>query len=181
MHVLADTLGSVGVIISSFFVTNYGWNIADPICSLFISAAILYSALPLVKDTLLILGLRAPSRHHPANPDRLLQKVFQIDSVLEVVKLCIWQNTEDTVCCSMRLHIASNASEQLVLDKVKEVLKGDQISHLTIQLEKDEFYQHMEALDLQLESIARYPRPLAVDSQQPVATPNAGGWTTVKF
>ncbi|KAL5109740.1 Zinc transporter 5 [Taenia crassiceps] len=197
LHVLADTLGSVGVIISSFFVTNYGWNIADPICSLFISGAIMYSALPLVKDTLLVLGLRAPPKHHPANPNRILQKVLQVDSVLEVVNPCIWQNTENTVCCSMRLRIASEATEILVLAQVKEVLKMDQISHLTIQLEKDDFYRHMEALDLHLDTIGRHTRSSLADllnnqhchhSQDPVVvtthsgdSSGVGGWTTVNF
>jgi Co/Zn/Cd efflux system component len=30
---MADTLGSVGVIFSSFCIMNFGWTIADPICS----------------------------------------------------------------------------------------------------------------------------------------------------
>lgn len=200
LHVLADTLGSVGVITSSFFVTNYGWNIADPICSLFISGAITYSALPLVKDTLLVLGLRAPPKHHPAYPKHILQKVLQVDKVLEVVNPCIWQNTENTICCSMRLRIASEATEQLVLAQVKEVLKLDQISHLTIQLEKDDFYQHMEALDLHPDTITRHTRSSLAEypnnhqhhhhfhPQDPVVVTThsgdsggGGGWTTVKF
>jgi len=41
LHVLADTLGSVGVMISSVFVHYLGWNIADPICSLCISLLII--------------------------------------------------------------------------------------------------------------------------------------------
>jgi hypothetical protein len=40
LHVIADTLGSVGVIVSSILIHLYGWMIADPICSLFISVMI---------------------------------------------------------------------------------------------------------------------------------------------
>jgi len=40
LHILADTLGSVGVIISSFLIHQFGWMIADPICSLFIAILI---------------------------------------------------------------------------------------------------------------------------------------------
>lgn len=61
LHVLADTLGSVGVIISSLLIENFGWNIADPICSLFIATMILLSVLPLLKETSCILLLRTPS------------------------------------------------------------------------------------------------------------------------
>lgn len=31
LHILADTLGSVGVIISSLLIRFFGWNIADPV------------------------------------------------------------------------------------------------------------------------------------------------------
>ena len=49
LHVLADTLGSVGVIISSLLVQYFGWLIADPLCSLFIAVLIVLSVIPLLK------------------------------------------------------------------------------------------------------------------------------------
>ena len=61
LHVLADTLGSVGVIVSTLLIDNFGWNIADPICSIFIATMILISVLPLLKETALILLLRTPA------------------------------------------------------------------------------------------------------------------------
>ena len=60
LHVLADTLGSVGVIISTLLIEQFGWKIADPICSLFIAVLIFVSVMPLVKETALILLLRTP-------------------------------------------------------------------------------------------------------------------------
>ncbi len=60
LHVLADTLGSVGVIISTFLIENFGLKIADPLCSVFIAVLIFMSVLPLVKETSLILLLRTP-------------------------------------------------------------------------------------------------------------------------
>lgn len=60
LHVLADTLGSVGVIISTLLIEAFGWNIADPICSLFIATLIFLSVVPLVKRTCNILLLRTP-------------------------------------------------------------------------------------------------------------------------
>ncbi len=40
LHILADTLGSVGVIISSALIHQYGWMISDPICSIIIASLI---------------------------------------------------------------------------------------------------------------------------------------------
>lgn len=37
LHILADTLGSIGVIISSLLIRFFNWHIADPICSMVIA------------------------------------------------------------------------------------------------------------------------------------------------
>ena len=50
IHILADTLGSVAVLISSFLVKYYKLYISDPICSLFISAMIIFSTIPVLKN-----------------------------------------------------------------------------------------------------------------------------------
>jgi zinc transporter 5/7 len=71
---LADTLGSVGVIISTVLIENFGWNIADPICSLFIATMILLSVLPLLKETSMILLLRSPDADD-IDVNHVLQKV----------------------------------------------------------------------------------------------------------
>lgn len=60
LHVLADTLGSVGVIISTILIRQFGWLIADPICSLFIATLIFFSVIPLLKDACEVLLLRTP-------------------------------------------------------------------------------------------------------------------------
>jgi zinc transporter 5/7 len=51
LHILADCLGSVGVIISSMLVKYYGFYVADPICSFIISLMILASSVPFIQLT----------------------------------------------------------------------------------------------------------------------------------
>lgn len=63
LHVLADTLGSVGVIISTLLIRQFGWLIADPICSLFIATLIFLSVIPLLKEACEVLLLRTPPEH----------------------------------------------------------------------------------------------------------------------
>ncbi|KAK2564461.1 Zinc transporter 5 [Acropora cervicornis] len=60
LHVVADTMGSVGVILSSIFIEQFGWYIADPLCSLFIASLIFISVLPLLKESSQLLLLRTP-------------------------------------------------------------------------------------------------------------------------
>lgn len=52
-----DTLGSVGVIISTLLIQYYGWTGFDPIASLFIAVLIVASVVPLVIDTGRVLSL----------------------------------------------------------------------------------------------------------------------------
>lgn len=60
LHILADTLGSVGVIISAFLMSQFGWMIADPICSIFIATMIMISVYPLLRDSSAVLMQRSP-------------------------------------------------------------------------------------------------------------------------
>jgi solute carrier family 30 (zinc transporter), member 5/7 len=60
LHIVADTLGSVGVITSSLLIQYFGWTFADPLCSLFISALIFMSTWPLLKSSTFSLLQRTP-------------------------------------------------------------------------------------------------------------------------
>lgn len=51
LHIIADTLGSVSVIVSSLLIQFFGWTIADPICSFGMSVLIFVSVIPLIKGS----------------------------------------------------------------------------------------------------------------------------------
>lgn len=51
LHVLADTLGSVGVIISTLLIRHFNWPGFDPLASILIAVLILASTVPLLKTT----------------------------------------------------------------------------------------------------------------------------------
>ncbi|GAB2238254.1 hypothetical protein Droror1_Dr00016156 [Drosera rotundifolia] len=63
LHVLADTLGSVGVVISTLLIKYKGWLVADPACSIFISILIVSSVIPLLRNSAEILLQRVPRSH----------------------------------------------------------------------------------------------------------------------
>ncbi|XP_063239131.1 proton-coupled zinc antiporter SLC30A5-like [Bacillus rossius redtenbacheri] len=73
LHVLADTLGSVGVIVSSLLIDQLGWYVADPICSLFIASLIFLSVLPLLRRSAAVLVLSAPAELRQRVPTVLEQ------------------------------------------------------------------------------------------------------------
>lgn len=61
LHILADTLGSVAVVISTILVHFYGWPGFDPLASCIIAILIFASAIPLVSSTAKMLLLSLPA------------------------------------------------------------------------------------------------------------------------
>lgn len=61
LHILADTLGSVAVVISTILVHYSGWAGWDPLASCFIAILIFASAVPLVSSTAKSLLLTLPA------------------------------------------------------------------------------------------------------------------------
>ena len=55
LHVLADTLGSLGVLVSCFLIKYFGILISDPLCAILVSITILVSVIPLLKSSFLTL------------------------------------------------------------------------------------------------------------------------------
>ena len=51
LHILADTLGSVGVVILTILTRFFSWQGFDPVASIIIALLIFFSALPLMKST----------------------------------------------------------------------------------------------------------------------------------
>lgn len=61
LHVLADTLGSVAVVISTLLIHFYGWSGFDPLASCLIAILIFASAIPLVTSSARTLLLTVPA------------------------------------------------------------------------------------------------------------------------
>lgn len=60
LHVLADTLGSVAVVISTLLIHYFGWSGFDPLASCLIAILIFTSAIPLVLSSARTLLLTIP-------------------------------------------------------------------------------------------------------------------------
>ncbi|KAJ1980453.1 hypothetical protein H4R35_001116 [Dimargaris xerosporica] len=79
LHILADTMGSVGVIISTLLVQRFGWSGFDPLASILIATLIFLSAVPLVRQAVhqLLLPLPHADAHH-VKVDHALQAAQQL-------------------------------------------------------------------------------------------------------
>ncbi|XP_035040513.2 zinc transporter 5 isoform X2 [Hippoglossus stenolepis] len=145
LHVLADTLGSVGVIISTILIRQFGWLIADPICSLFIATLIFLSVIPLIKDACEVLLLRSP----PENEKDLniaLEKLEKIEGVLSYRDAHFWRHSANVVAGTIHLQIMADVVEQRIVQQVTAILKDAGVNNLSVQVEKEAYFQHMSGL-----------------------------------
>ncbi|CAF2445935.1 unnamed protein product [Rotaria sp. Silwood2] len=148
LHVLADALGSVVVIISALiikFVPNPSddkkhWTIyVDPTLSVIIIIIITISTVPLFRETSYIL-LQVIPKHLEIDTlkRQLLDNVPEVHSVHE---LHIWRLTDDKVIASAHLNRKSLSNYMSVADKVKNFFHSVGIHSVTIQYEFD---NHMD-------------------------------------
>jgi len=145
LHILADTLGSVGVIISSILIQQFGWYIADPLCSLAIAIMIFVSVIPLLKHTSSILLLRTPGNKHN-NYKALLERVLDIEGVSSYRDDHLWELSSTSLVSTLHVQIENGAYEQLVSAQITGILKEMKLSNLTVQLEKEVFFEHLAGL-----------------------------------
>ncbi|KAL7424681.1 putative zinc transporter msc2 [Cryptotrichosporon argae] len=104
LHVLADTLGSVGVIVSTLLIRLTGLTVWDPIASLFIAALILASVLPLVLDSARVLALD----NGDAAPDvrAALAELKTIDGLASFSAPRFWPRCEGEYVGSIHVQLA---------------------------------------------------------------------------
>ncbi|XP_064390485.1 proton-coupled zinc antiporter SLC30A5-like isoform X2 [Halichondria panicea] len=136
LHILADLMGSIGVIVSTLLVQSFGWYIADPVCSLFIAILILISVGPLLKQSAEVLLLATPTHSalHTA-----LDKLSLLDGVLTFSDAHFWQHSSDTIAGTLHVQVAPSANEQKVITMVTNYLREQGVSNLTVQVEKEQY------------------------------------------
>ncbi len=133
LHVLADTLGSVGAIASGGLVTWLGWNLADPVASLLIAALVLYSAWVLLKQTTAVLMQAAPEGIDVSEVERTLMNV---DGVVGAHDLHVWSVTSGRAVLSAHLTAEPGFDRQAIMSAVHERMRCDfNLRHSTIQLD----------------------------------------------
>ena len=112
IHILADTLGSVAVLISSFLVKYYKLYISDPICSLFISAMIIFSTIPVLKNASMAL-LHIPNKKITKKKTKIEQSIRNINCGMNNIKPSIgnfelWQTNSSYFVGEIKIEIPIN-------------------------------------------------------------------------
>lgn len=101
LHLLGDTLSSVGVVMGAVLISFTGWWVVDPIISALLSLFILYWAFRLILDSVDVLLEATPREIDPA---KVADAVKILDQVEDVHDLHVWTLTSGMYALSA--HIA---------------------------------------------------------------------------
>ncbi|GAA5837225.1 hypothetical protein JCM5353_005999 [Sporobolomyces roseus] len=150
LHVLADTLGSVGVIISTLLINRYGWTGFDPLASIFIAVLIFASVVPLVVDSgkLLVLDM---GEEKEAEVRKALTAVHRVEGVASFTRPRFWSKDPSSVVGSICIQLKPAPSSvydstraphhfvniERVTARVRKALRSNigGLDELTIQVE----------------------------------------------
>ncbi|GAB3692484.1 cation diffusion facilitator family transporter [Corynebacterium nasicanis] len=135
LHVIADMLGSVAVIIAALVIRWTGWMHADTLASLAIVAFVLPRSLSLLWHTLEVLMERAPRGVDTREVERALAALPGVQAVHD---LHVWSTDGVTPLATAHLVVEENCvtpGECGLLGRAQEALRALHIEHSTIQLE----------------------------------------------
>jgi cobalt-zinc-cadmium efflux system protein len=131
LEVVADTVGSVGVIAAALLIgwTGYGWW--DTVIALAIMVFVIVRAVSLGREVLAVLGQHAPSGMEPTEIVRALR---ELPDVSDVHDLHVWTLTSGMDVATA--HLVTTGDSAAVLGAAAGVLRERfAIAHATLQVE----------------------------------------------
>jgi len=137
LHMLADTVSSIAIVIGAIIIYFTGWLIIDPLLSIGIAIVIFWWGWGLLRDSVNILLESAPK---DLSVDEVSQSLkSQIPSIEEITDLHIWEITSKMY--SMTAHIKlkkelAHTDEREILAAIKRIANEQfDIEHTTIEFE----------------------------------------------
>lgn len=142
LHVLGDTLGSVGAILAGAAIWGLGWYWVDPAASALIGMLIIYSSWRLLAESVSVLMESAPLG---IDVDEVRSAISAAPEVIGVHDLHIWSITSGMESLSAHVVVDEIGKQVSVLKSLRKMLH-DQfgIHHITIQVEPAEFDEYQK-------------------------------------
>jgi cobalt-zinc-cadmium efflux system protein len=133
LHMTADALVSLGVVIAGALALWFGWAWIDPVTSLLIAAVILLSTWRLFRDSLHLLFDGVPWQINPAEVRLYFES---LPGVVNVHDLHIWAMSTSQIALTVHLVIPEGQRGDAFIEEIREsLLDKFDIEHPTIQIE----------------------------------------------
>ena len=135
LHMAADTLVSVGVLISGVVIKYTGWNIIDPIIGIVVGLVILYSTWHLLQESLRLALDGVPEG---IDVERVEQVLSSDPDVINVHHLHIWAISTTQTALTAHVVVSDIMRMHEVKHRLKQALHELGIDHATFELEVKE-------------------------------------------
>jgi cobalt-zinc-cadmium efflux system protein len=134
-HVVADVLGSVGVLAAALVILLTGWTTIDPIVSLAIALLIVASAWSVLRDSTAILMEQTPSG---IDADQVARAIVDVPGVTSVHDLHVWRITSGFDALSAHVLVGRGEDCHGLRQDIERVLaERFDITHTTLQVDHD--------------------------------------------
>lgn len=134
-HVLADLLGSAGVIVAALLILFTGWDVVDPIVSLAIALLIVLSAWGVLRDSTAILMEETPSG---IDADTVARVIVDVPGVTNVHDLHVWRITSGFDALSAHVLVGRGEDCHARRRDIERVIaERFGIGHTTLQVDHD--------------------------------------------
>lgn len=132
-HVIADALGSAGVLVAALVILVTGWRYADPLAGALIAVAVLASSWTVLRDSVNILLEAAPKG---IDAGELGRRLAQMPGVVEVHDLHVWTITSGFPALSAHVLVERDDDCHARRRELEELLLTEYgIEHTTLQVE----------------------------------------------
>lgn len=135
MHVTADLVSSVGVILSSIIILYTNYYFIDSLVSILISLIIFYSSFSILKETFNILMEGIPKN---LSFENVYENIINIPEVKDIHDLHIWSLDNNKIILTSHIVISEIDKSNIVIETINKILHDKfEIHHSTIQVETE--------------------------------------------
>lgn len=137
LHMLADTLVSVGVVFSGLMIWQTGWYWVDTLASWVIVIMILLSTWSLLKDSIRLSLDGVPKE---IDSSKLSEQILNIKGVISMHHTHIWalSTAENAMTAHLVIDKACSFDDAATIKKdIRHLLQHENIQHVTLELEKE--------------------------------------------
>ena len=137
LHLIADTLSSVLVVLGAIIIMFTGIRIIDPIFTFLIGILVLKEGISILRESVAILMQSAPPG---VDMDKLKERVEEVEGVKNIHHLHMWRSNDREIYLEAHVDLEEDMSiseADSIRKKIEEIISGFGINHTTIQMEYD--------------------------------------------
>lgn len=139
LHMAADALVSIGVVISGIIIIYTGWYVVDPIIGIVIAGVIVYSTWGLLRDS-----LRLSLDGVPAGTDiRDIEKTIRsVVGVQDLHHLHVWGISTTETALTVHVVVENTDRMEEIKEEIKQALRHIGVQHVTLEFELSSTHCH---------------------------------------